>query len=316
MRKIIILFVSSAMIISCGTGLQNIKYQGAADRTPAPGLFVDGMNGVENLAFDGKGFMYATGLDGKIYKIAPAGDPFKGKIISSVKAGRICLGIDVSPAGTIYAGIGGENGERRIARISPDLLNIEYLSGPIPGLNGITIDRTGYLYYTSSNESPICPKGIIYKVKPDKKENFKESVIFVNDTGMVNGLSFSPDESILYYTETTNGVWAFNIRSGIKIRIYSPPGLLQIVDDLTTDEDGTLWFCLNSEMMIVPIKNGKTEKGYSAVSMGAPSACDFGKGPGFRDDLLYVTEFGLKGRSFTMNGRGIWVIPVCDMISE
>ena len=69
-------------------------------------------------------------------------------------------------------------------------------------------------------------------------------------------------------------------------------------------------------MMIVPVKNGKTEKGYSAGSIGSPSVCDFGKGTGFRSDFLYITEFGLKGRSFTMNGRGRWVLPIGDIISK
>ncbi|MCU0822354.1 MAG: hypothetical protein MUC95_07775 [Spirochaetes bacterium] len=85
---------------------------------------------------------------------------------------------------------------------------------------------------------------------------------------------------------------------------------------MTADKDGTVWFCLYSERMIVHIKNGKPEKGHGAGEMSASSACNFGKGPGFRSDFLYVTEFGLKGRSFTMNGEGIRVIPVGEIISK
>ena len=42
---------------------------GEPGRAPSDELYVNGMNGVENLAFDKKGFLYATGLDGMIYKI-------------------------------------------------------------------------------------------------------------------------------------------------------------------------------------------------------------------------------------------------------
>ncbi len=38
--------------------------------------------------------------------------------------------------------------------------------------------------------------------------------------------------------------------------------------------------------------------------------CEFGKRPGFDLGYRYIAEFGLKGRSFTMNGRGVWVLPV------
>ena len=53
--------------VSCSIGLKMVTY-GEPSRAPLDELYVNGMNGVENLAFDKKGFLYATGLDGMIYK--------------------------------------------------------------------------------------------------------------------------------------------------------------------------------------------------------------------------------------------------------
>lgn len=78
---------------------------------------------------------------------------------------------------------------------------------------------------------------------------------------MENGLAFSPDQTILYYTETVDGVWAYDLATQTRKQIYNP-GRLQIFDDIATAPDGTLWFCLNSEQAMVPIKNGTADVMY------------------------------------------------------
>lgn len=287
-------------LTACSSGLTLLD---AGDARP----YVNGMHGVENLAFDGQGALFVTGLDGMIYRIAPTADPFQGKISARRKIGVLCTGIEVGPDGYLYVGVKDPTGLRRIAKIDKELAAIAFLTDDIPGLNGFAQSR-GWLYYTSSDEKLFRPRGRILRVRFGLDENFQHPETVVDKAGLVNGLAFSPDEAVLYYTETLHGVWAFDLATGMRRQLFYPHGL-QVFDDLTSAPDGTLWVCLNSQLAVVPLRNGIPGIGYHVGDLKAPSACAFGKGPGFRPDFLYLTEFGLKGRSLTMNGRGVWVLP-------
>lgn len=295
--------------VACSSGLKIVKSDRGV-KAPWHEPYICGMNGAENLAFDGEGNLFVTGLDGVVYKIVPTQNPYRGEIVLKKKLGKLCCGIAVNSRGSLFVAVADDDDERKIARMRRDFSNIEYVSGPIPGLNGMAMDSKDFLYYTSSRELPVCPDGKIYRVKTGDSEDFKNPEIIVEDAGIVNGLALSPDETILYYTETTGGLWSCDLSTGTKKQYYSPSGFLQILDDVTTDSDGNIWFCLNSEMLIVPVKGGKAEQGFRVGHIGAPSSCEFGKGRGFNSGFLYITELGLKGRSLTFDGRGVWVFPV------
>jgi hypothetical protein len=294
-------------LAACSSGLKLVKAGVDLNRGP----YVDGMHGVENLAFDGESVLFVTGLDGMLYRIEPTGDPFRGNIAAQKKLGAMCLGIEIGPDGFVYVGVEDENGVRRIGKIDKNFGIISYLTDDIPGLNGFAQSRN-YLYYTASNEGIFFPKGKILRVKFGADENFKHPEVVVDKAGVANGLAFSPDETILYYTETLNGVWSFDLEKKVKKQIYNPSGV-QVFDDIDTAPDGTLWLCLNSELALGSIRNEIAKIGYRVGDLKAPSSCRFGKGPGFRPDFLYITEFGLKGRSLKMNGRGIWVLPTAGL---
>lgn len=309
MKKIVLGLILLLLLASaCGSNLR-ITQLGSSPGDSWGRAYVSGMHGVENLAFDGKGSLYVCGLDGMLYKLAPAAQAFRGKIVAEKKMGKTCLGIESGTDGMLYVAVREEKGDRRIVRIDSALTKATPLTDPIPGLNGFEQDH-GYLYYTSSNESMLRPKGAIYRVRMGSEKNFKNPEVFVKDAGMVNGLAFSPDGKVLYYTETFNGLWMYDIARNEKKKIYSPSGLMHVFDDLTVGPDGTVWMCLNSECAIVAIKDGKPIASYRVGDLKAPSSCEFGRGPGFDPGYLYITEFGLKGRSFTMNGRGVWVLPL------
>jgi sugar lactone lactonase YvrE len=267
------------------------------------------MNGAENICFDGAGSMFISGLDGFIYRIAPTGNPYRGIITARKKFGRMCLGIESGPDGFIYAGVWTESGGRRIARISKNLVLVKFLTGDIEGLNGFE-QRDGYLYFAQSDMGIFFPKGKISRAKFSDDESFNKPETVVDGAGMVNGLAFSPDGKTLYYTETFNGVWACDMGTGSRKKIFSPSGLLQVIDDLDVSPDGTVWACFNSDKAILRIAGQGAPDEYSIGELGAPSSCRFGRGPGFKKDFLYITEFGLKGRSTVKDGRGVWAFPV------
>ncbi|HQP31492.1 MAG TPA: SMP-30/gluconolactonase/LRE family protein [Deltaproteobacteria bacterium] len=304
-RELLILF---CLLLGTGcSGFHPIDTLADGDRGP----YVDGMHGAENLCFDGAGALFVTGLDGTLYRIEPTTAQRHGRIAARRKIGVMCLGVEAGPDDQVYVGVTDERGERRIARIDKALTKLTTLTGHIPGLNGFA-QAHGYLYYTSSNERVICPRGRIYRVRLGEDADFSHPEVVVEKAGMVNGLAFSPDQGTLYYTETLGGLWAYDLAARSRRRIPIP-GVLQVFDDLATGPDGTIWLCLNSAQAIVAVREGDVPRAFSIGDLKAPSSCAFGSGPGFREDFLYITEFGLKGRSLTMNGRGVWVVPTAGL---
>ncbi len=305
-RTLTICLIILFCLTACSSGL---KIMSTGHDKPSEKPYVSGMHGVENLAFDGTGNMFVTGLDGMIYRVVPTDDPYRGKIADKKKVGKLCLDVEVGPDGMLYAGVMDEKGVSKIWRISRDFTSMIPLSSPIQGLNGIAQDRSGYLYIASSNLSFFNPKGCVLRAKIGDDANFMNPEVFIETGGITNGLAFSPDESKLYVTNLNGMLMAVDMKTKEKTVLYSP-GKLQIFDDLDIAEDGTVWLCFNSEMAIISVKDGIVTAGYSPGELKAPSSCKFGKGPGFRPDFLYITEFGMKGRSLKMNGRGIFVLPV------
>ena len=303
-----LIFVLGILVMSCSSGLHIIHVEkDSTGQELKP--YVVGMKGAENLAFDGEGSLFATDLDGRLYLIKPTTNDFSGNIEDSKKIGEKGFGLAVGNDGWVYF-VREHNGKRTIAKIDKALANEPMdLTDPIEGLNGMEFDGNRYLYVAASNESWFSPKGQILRlnIKSQDKPIIPETV--VENIGMTNGISMSPDGLTLYYTETFNGVWAFDIEKKEKRHLYSPEGFLSIVDDLTTAKDGTIWVALNSARAIVPIKAGTATIGYRIGDLGAPSSLKFGKGRGFQSDFLYITELSQSGRSPFINGRGVWAYP-------
>jgi len=311
MKKIIILI--TILLLSCSSGLP-MKIFTPKGNVQWKSPYVSGMNGVENIAFDSKGFMYVTGLKGMIYKIKHDIKSNKGIIVKKVKAGAVCTGI-VALKDRLYVAFQSKKGgdlRGKIYHVTSELKIKEALTNEIEGLNALLMSSSGKLYFASSNMSFINPKGYVGVIDINNKESFKKPQKLLVGK-MLNGLAFSPDEITLYYTETTGGLYSFDMNQKTRKLIFEPKGFLQILDDLTVDSKGNIWLCFNSEMSIVKISpKGKTA--YRFGSLKVPSSCVFGKGPGFSQKVLYITEFGQKSRSMTMDGRGVWAIPVYKLI--
>jgi streptogramin lyase len=302
--------------ISCASG---VKISGTAASTPAPPWhepYVEGMYGAENIAFDGEGSMFVTGLDGRIFRVIPGDNDYRGKIAAEKKIGKLLIGIAVGPQKEIYVGVENDDETRNIYKTDRDFSSLKKLTGHIDGLNGFTLSSKGRLYFATSNTSLFLPKGGILYADIASEENFKKPVTLLDDAAMVNGLALSNDESILYFTETTGALKSFTLATGKTKKLYEPSGFFQIIDDLTVDSRGRVWICQNAEQALFLYEEGAAVRGFTAGKLKAPSSCAFGSGKGFRSDFLYVTEFGLKGRSLTMNGRGVWAVPVYELTSE
>jgi len=305
MKKFIIALI---FLVSCGGDLSIVRKTSVEEKWFLP--YVDGMNGVENIAFDND-FMYVTGLDGVLYKIESSDNPYRGKIVLKKKIGVMCLGLVAADNGFLYVGVQEDaDSFPKIIRLNKDFEGAVPLTDGIEGLNGLEIDRNGRLYYSWSNMSFISPKGILYRADVNNVESFKNPEIIIDDAGLLNGFALTPDEGSIYFTETTGSLHSIDLDSKKRSIVYTPSGFFQILDDVCVDDAGTVWLACNSKSLIIAIKQDSTVTAYQTGDLRVPSSLAFSESEKFNKKFLYITEFGLKPRSLTMNGRGVWILPL------
>ncbi len=295
-------------ITGCGSGLQNIRTEGQEPWTSA---YVDNIGGLENISFDGQGSMFVSGFTGNVYRIEPTENPYRGKMTASRKLGAWCTGIEVGPDGYVYTAVTEDKHRYRIAKLDRNLETLEWLTGYIDGMNGFT-QHEGYLYYTSSNLSFFFPKGRVFRSQFALPETFKNPEVFLDNLKNVNGIKFSPDGMIFYYTDLLRGLKAYDLKTKKTCLVFGK-GITTLYDDFEITPEGDKWLCMNSEGTLAFISKGKAEKAFHIGDLKTPSSCKLGTGPGFKKDFLYVTELSLKQSSTKFDGRGVWAVPLSDL---
>ena len=142
----------------------------------------------------------------------------------------------------------------RIERIDLQTGNVEVLydaCGDVPlcAPNDIVFDSTGGFWFTDfgKQRGRVADVGAIYYALPDGSSI--QEVLF--PLSSPNGISLSPDESILYFTETFTGrVWSYPLAGPGKLAeppqpfdanrlLYSTPGI-RLFDSMTVDSRGCL----------------------------------------------------------------------------
>jgi len=304
----LIIIILAGMITSCST-LRTVQVgQGQPWEKP----YVEGMTGAENLSFDGKGNMFVTTLDGYVYRVEPTDDPFRGRIADMIKLGDSCLDIEVTPEDYLLVAVLTNKNAGRIARLTRDFTAIEFMTGEIPGINGMALDMKGSLFIASSDVSIINPRGCILKMDLDDDSTWMSPPVFIETSCITNGLSLNQDETKLYYTCLNSSVVEVDLKTKERVSILSQ-GMFQFFDDLDASSPGVIWFCHNSQYALIEVKDGLIINAYRVGDLKAPSSCKFGKRPGFNSAFLYITEFGMKGRSLKADGRGVFVLPVNEL---
>ncbi|MFP4475954.1 MAG: SMP-30/gluconolactonase/LRE family protein [Desulfatibacillaceae bacterium] len=308
MRRVALLVMALMLVAACGRTpyVRTVLFD---EYGANGGMYVEGITGPENLVFDGYGTMFVTTMQGEVYRVVPTDDPWRGRIDGKRQLGERCFGIAVAPGDILFVAVEVAPRDRRIVRLDGALeQEPQVLSHNIGGLNGITL-HDGYLYYTTSNEAmTAAAQGTIKRVvamEPD----FAAAETIVPGAGFVNGVALEPDGELLYYTETFNGVWSFNMETGEKTQIADAE-FMGVMDGVTVADDETAWVCSNSQKAVIPVKHGGMRIGYHIDGMGAPSACAMGMGPGFDNNTLYITEIAQRSRCKWFDGRGVWALPL------
>jgi len=204
-----------------------------------------------------------------------------------------------------------------------------YNDRPYNGLNDLTIDEKGRIYFTDPRylgwEPMNQPVQAVYRLDPDGKVTR-----LITDAGKPNGVQVSPDQKTLYVLAHDNGSNEVFLGEGIKFQKglmaclaydLSPEGtvsnrrmLIDYLpndggDGMTVDVDGNLYIAVRSEAapgVHIYTPQGK-ELAYISTGKELPTNVAFGYG----DDgnLLYLTS-GKSLYSIRLAKKGYRLPPV------
>ena len=163
-----------------------------------------------------------------------------------------------------------EHGNRRISRTELDgtvvTLFDEYDGKRLNSPNDLAIKSDGSIYFTDPPYGLTATYGIpgkqelgfqgVYRILPDR--NSLE--LLIKDLYRPNGLTFSPDEKVLYVANTQDspGVYAFDVQPDgtlanrrVFVNLYGWP------DGIKTDIKGNLYVTTNSSALQIFDRTGK-----------------------------------------------------------
>lgn len=273
--------------------------------------FLTGIKGAENICLDKNSLKvfisdisgYITILNGKSFKNL--------EIQKSEKVGNLVLGLAQDSDSNIYAGICNysvnewkEKGGA-VFRFDSNLKGMTKLTTEYPGINGMTIDNNGQLYFASSNFDIFNAKGNIFKIDLNHPTQVD---LFISDTGMANGLYYDSKWDKVLYSDTTSGVYTFNFDTPHLTQIFKPQKLWGLIDDLGTDSKGRVWMS-DPGASFVKCFNPRTNNivYFTIEGLGQASSCRVRKENG--RDIIYITELTLKGKGI-YDGRGVIIFPI------
>lgn len=165
--------------------------------------------------------------------------------------------------------------------------------GPHNRLNDGACDRSGRFWVGSMHEDASESTGLLHRVL----DSGRSSVIRRN-TGVPNGLAFSPDGGAMYYADSlARTVWAFDYDSSTgepsSERVLTDfDGLPGTADGATVDEDGCYWIaCVFGSAVARITPSGDIDR-LVELPIDKPTKPAFG---GTDLDVLFVTSIGGGG---------------------
>lgn len=180
-------------------------------------------------------------------------------------------------------------------------------------------DRRGRFWIGTMDDAGKQPSGALYRVDADRscREMWPE-------VHLANGLGWSPDDRVMYVTDTMRGLilaFDFDVAEG---RIANPREFVRVppnsgfLDGLAVDAEGFVWSAHWAGARLTRFTpDGRIDR---MVEMPVPNvtSCCFG-GPGL--DVLYVTtashdmtpqqldQAPLSGNLFAVHGLGVRGLP-------
>ncbi len=184
--------------------------------------------------------------------------------------------------------------------IDPDTGALTPIADPEPHLpdnrfNDGKCDRRGRLLAGTMDDAEVACTGTLYRLDPDLSMHVQ-----CTDVHLSNGLGWSPDDRLLYYTDSlrrTLWVYDYDLETGEvdNRRVFAEvPADAGVPDGLCIDAEGCIWSCHWGGARITRYApDGRIER-VLGVPVPQPACCAFG-GPDFSD--LYVTTAAIGMRA-------------------
>lgn len=274
---------------------------------------IDGMNGCENLYLDDESSdIYVTDLNGYLYKISKYENVFA--ISDKIKLFDYAMGIDCSDDGYLYVATSSDDWHETggpIVRINKDLSGAEEVSENIKGINGLTIN-SNIIYYSYGNMNYFSPEGGIGAIKLN---NGRSDLSVINDQlESANGLFYSKDNNLLYFTEVFNGAYSLNPLNNSIDKVFGKSRMIEGFDDMCIDSYGNFWVA-DQPNGFIKMYNPTTQlvTYFRSDEVGIASSCRIRMEDG--KEVIYITELKKSKDSETYDGRGVFYIELETLLN-
>src|ERR1700687_3676550 len=197
------------------------------------GVFAEGLDHPEGLAFDADGTLWAGGELGQIYRIDR-----RGKVREIARLGGFCLGLTFSREQDLFVCNFKRGALIHVNRKGRILHSIERVgSRKLKTPNFSVFDSEGNLYFSDSGNWEQA-NGWVYRIRKNGRAE-----VFAGPFAFANGLSLSADEKFLYVVQSTrDNVERIEIladgRAGER-KTYAS-GLHRVPDGAALDDKGNL----------------------------------------------------------------------------
>lgn len=318
MLKIIFSVIAAITLSSCSSSHVAVKETKSFNMDDIESMqFVQGMKGAENIYLPGDSTKaYITDLAGHIYLLDK---DVRGKleIKKSLSIGKLALGITEGKDGNLYVNASsyGKQGWLKhggeVFKVDTELTAFEKITGAYQGINGLTVDAKGSLYFTAGNLKFFSPKGEIYKI-PYNTESGKygKPLSFIDKLGSANGIFYSKHHNALLFTETFSKTSAVNLTTNKVQTLFGKTKMAEGFDDLCVDTKGRIWVTEPVRgfiKMLNPADRKLTR--FHIHGLGLASSCQTRTEAG--KEYIYVTEREISRNN---DGRGIVVLLIDELL--
>jgi sugar lactone lactonase YvrE len=198
---------------------------------------VGGFTFLEAPRADAAGNLYFSEvMDGGVYRLSPDGK-LAGYVTDRKFVGGLALTNDGGLITASRPGLAYFNPETGEDRLVP----VTYEGHPIVHINDIQPDDRGGLYVGGTHEPEIAAGGLPRRTALYRIDASGSAALLWDGFEISNGIGFSPDRSVLYFSETFEGVAVFDLKpeGGIANKRYLTR--FRGADGLTVDAEGGIW---------------------------------------------------------------------------
>ncbi len=254
-----------------------------------PGVFLDGLEGPENLVFDRTGVLYITDTN-HLWKYSKEKGLEPLYTRDPKTDGTSLCGIVLAPDGSVIF-----SAVTRLLKLGTDGKISGYATG-FKLANGMAMDPAGNVFIADSNAKQIV------LVTPEGKTS-----VLVKGEGAVNGMRYQAETRRLYFTSMYSGkVGYVQISPELAVEKIVPVADLGVgLDDLAVDSKGNLYVCQYIKGKVIKVTaEGKQE--LIAEGIKGPSSAALGVTDSDRNQL-YLLE---KGANLKFTGTAVLAITI------